>query len=257
MTPSILLLGGTSDTPPIALRLAESGYHVLVSRATNIPLETGQHPNIESRSGPLDERGLMDLIDHRGIRAIVDATHPYAVAIHATASHVAQERGIPYLGFVRSASVDVTTPGVEFASDHSAAAAAAFRRGRPVLLTTGTRNLAPYVEQARLTGLLLIVRVLNDPQSLVACHRAGIPPDHILVGRGPFSVEDNQRHIRSFGIRVLVTKDSGAAGGTAEKLQAARAEGCNVIVVSRPTIVNKKTFADIDTLIDALADMLV
>jgi precorrin-6A/cobalt-precorrin-6A reductase len=257
MTPLILLLGGTSDAPPIALRLAQSGYRVLVSRATDIPLETGTHPNIESRSGPLDARGLVELIDHRGIRAIVDATHPYAVVIHAVASQVAEEKGIPYLGFVRSAAVDVTTPGVEFAPDHSAAATAAFRRGRPVLLTTGTRNLAPYVEQVRLTGLLLIVRVLDHPQSQVACVRAGIPPDHILVGRGPFSVEDNRRHIRSFGIGVLVTKDSGAAGGTAEKLQAARAEGCNIVVVSRPAIVNKKTFADIDTLIDALAEMLV
>jgi len=257
MTPLILLLGGTSDTPPIALRLVQNGYRVLVSRATDIPLETGTHLNIESRSGSLDERGLVELIDHRGIRAIVDATHPYAVVIHATASQVAAEKGIPYLCFVRPAAVDVTTPGVEFALDHSAAAVAAFRRGRPVLLTTGTRNLAPYVEQARLTGLLLIVRVLDHPQSPVACLRAGIPPDHILVGRGPFSVEDNRRHIRSFGIGVLVTKDSGAAGGTAEKIESARAEGCNIIVVSRPAIEHIRAFADIDTLIEVLADTFV
>jgi precorrin-6A/cobalt-precorrin-6A reductase len=248
----ILLLGGTSDAAPIASRLVREGYRVLVSRATDIPLETGAHPDIESRSGPLDERGLAELIDRRGIRAIVDATHPYAVVIHAAASQAAAEKGIPYLHFVRPAAVDAITPGVEFALDHAAAAVAAFRRGRPVLLTTGTRNLAPYVEQARRAGIHVFARVLDLPQSRVACQRAGIPADHVLLGRGPFSVEDNRRHIRAFGIGVLVTKDSGAAGGTAEKIEAARAEGCDVIVISRPAIEHKKNFDDIDTLIAAL-----
>ena len=253
----ILLLGGTSDTPPIALRLAENGYRVLVSRATDVPLETGCHPNIESRSGQLDEHSLGELVDRRGIRAIVDASHPYAVAIRAAASRVAKNKGLPYLCFVRPAAVEPTAPGVEFVPDHAAAAVAAFGRGRPVLLTTGTRNLAPYAEQARRTELPLVARVLDRPQSLDACLRAGIPREHILVGRGPFSVEDNRRHLRAFGIGVLVTKDSGAAGGVAEKLQAAQAENCHVVVVTRPAIGNHKAIADVDRLIEALAAALL
>ena len=250
----ILLLGGTSDTSPIALRMAQEDYRVLVSRATDVPLETAEHPNIETRCGPLDHRGLRELVDRRAIRAIVDATHPYAVGIRATASRVAKEKRIPYLSFVRPAAVDSTTPGMQFAPDHPAAAAAAFRRGRPVLLTTGTRNLGPYVEQARRTGLPLIVRALDHPESLDACRRAGIPPEHVLACRGPFSVEENRRHLRAFGIGVLVTKDGGAAGGTAEKLQAARAEGCEVVVVARPELEEERAFTDIEAIIQALAD---
>jgi precorrin-6A/cobalt-precorrin-6A reductase len=250
----ILLLGGTSDTSPIALRMAQCGYRVLVSKATDVPLKTEGHPNIEGRCGPLDERSLAELVDRRGIRAIVDATHPYAVAIRAAASRVAQQKRIPYLSFVRPAVVDATAPGVELAADHRAAAAAAFRRGRPVLLTTGTRNLAPYVAEARRTGLPLIVRALKHPQSLEACRRAGIPAEHVLACRGPFSVAENRRHIRAFGIGVLVSKDSGAAGGTAEKIEAARAEGCEVIVVARPALGNETVFADVDALLAALAD---
>ena len=53
---------------------------------------------------------------------------------------------------------------------------------------------------------------------------------------------------------MLVTKDSGAAGGTAEKLQAARSEGCDIIVVARPDIGNEAVFANVDTLIEALAN---
>lgn len=81
----ILLLGGTSDAQPIALCLAEAGYRVLVSQATDVPLETPLHGNIEARCGPLDECGLAALVDRRAVRAIVDAAHPYAVAAHAAA----------------------------------------------------------------------------------------------------------------------------------------------------------------------------
>ena len=35
------------------MRIAQSGYRVLVSKATEIPLETGKQPDIEVRSGPL------------------------------------------------------------------------------------------------------------------------------------------------------------------------------------------------------------
>ncbi len=252
----ILLLGGTSDAPPIALCLAEAGYRVLLSQATDVPLETPRNGNIETRSGPLDERGLAELVDRRGVRAIIDAAHPYAVAVHATASRVAEERGIPCLRFLRPAIIDATIPGVELVADHAAAAVAAFRRGRPVLLTTGTRNLLPYVEQARRTGLKLMVRVLDHSQSLEACRRAGFRPEEVIGGRGPFSLDDNRRHIRACGAGVLVTKDSGQAGGTAEKLQAAQMEGCEVIVIARPALGNRQGFAEVDSLLAVLADAL-
>lgn len=249
----ILLLGGTSDAAPLALRLAQDGYRVLVSKATRVPLESSAHPHIEIRCGLLDHDGLAKLVDRRGIHAIVDATHPYAVGIRATASRVAKEKGISYLSFVRPPAVDPATLGVEFAADHPAAAVAAFRRGRPVLLTTGTRNLNAYVEQSRRKGLPLIVRALDHPDSLDACRRAGVSPDHILARRGPFSVEENRGHIRAFGIGVLVTKDGGAAGGTAEKLQAARAEGCEVVVVARPDLGAEGVFSDMNAILAALS----
>ena len=253
MPAMILLLGGTSDSRPLAEGLAEAGYRVLVSQATNVPLETPLHGNIETRRGPLDETSLAELVERASVRAIVDAAHPYAVAVHATASRVADDKGIPCLRFCRPAAVAADAAGVEFVADHAAAAAAAFRYGRPVLLTTGTRNLAPYVDEARRTGLRLAVRVLDHPQSLDACRQAGIGLDQVIAGRGPFSADDNRGHIRAYGAGVLVTKDSGAAGGTVEKLQAARAEGCGVIVIARPAVGNRPSFSEVGALLTALA----
>ena len=101
----ILLLGGTSELPAIAAALAEAGFAVLVSTATDEPLELPPHPNIERRSGRLDESAMRDLVAAKGIRAIVDATHPYATAAHATAAQVARQAGIPCLSFVREGGI--------------------------------------------------------------------------------------------------------------------------------------------------------
>jgi len=249
----ILLLGGTSDASPIAASLARDGYRVLVSKATDVPLAIALHPNVEVRSGPLDERSLAELIDARSIRAVVDATHPYATTIRHMADRVAREKAIPYFSFIRPAAVTSSAPGVEIVPDHGAAALAAFRYGQTVLLTTGTRNLGPYVEQSRSTGVRLVARVLDQPDSVDACLRAGITSDAILACRGPFSVEENRRHIRSFDVGVLVSKDSGEAGGTPEKLEAARAEGCRVVIVARPTLDVGGAYSDLDSLLLALS----
>ena len=204
-------------------------------------------------SGPLDEHGLADLVDRRAVRAIVDAAHPYSAKVHATAARVADRKGIPYFRFVRPASVAADAPDVECVADHAAAAAAAFRCGCPVLLTTGTRNLLPYVEEAPRAGQRLTVRVLDHPESLDACRQAGIRPEEIIAGRGPFSVAENRRHMRTCGAGVLVTKDSGAAGGTPEKIEAARLEGRRVIVIARPMLETPGAYSEVDALLAALA----
>jgi precorrin-6A/cobalt-precorrin-6A reductase len=229
----ILLIGGTSETAPIASGLAEAGYEVLVSTATDSPLAIGDHPRISRRAGRLDEEGLVALGKKKGPRAIVDAAHPYAIAAHLAAHNAAKRLGIPCLVFRRP---EALTPGnpARFATDHAEAAEMAFAEGRPVLLTTGSRNLSPYAEAARRTGFPLVIRVLNAPESLAACRASGVPENRIITGRGPFSLEENLAAIRRFGIGVIVTKESGRAGGLEVKLAAAQQADCLVIVLRRP-----------------------
>ncbi|OPY86912.1 MAG: Precorrin-6A reductase [Syntrophaceae bacterium PtaU1.Bin231] len=247
----ILLLGGTSDTVPIATGLARGGYRVLVSLATDVPLETGAcaHPNIEVRTGPLDLDGLISLIRERGILLVVDATHPYAASIRAAAHRAARQMQIPYLTYIRPASTP-DAKDIVFAADHEEAARIAFAHGKPVFLTTGARNLAPYARAAASSNVPLVVRVLPHPDSLRACAAWGIPEENIITGRGPFSLEENRKIIRQFQIGVLVTKDSGAAGGVTAKIEAARQEGCLIIVVKRPAISQEGAFENISALLD-------
>jgi precorrin-6A/cobalt-precorrin-6A reductase len=252
----ILLIGGTSETAPLAFGLAEAGYEVLVSTATAAPLAIGDHPRISRRAGRLDEDGLVAFGKEIGIRAIVDAAHPYSVAAHAAAQNAAQRLGIPCLVFRRPEALTSESP-VRFAAGHDEAAEMAFAEGRPVLLTTGSRNLVPYAEAARRTGVSLAVRVLDSSESLAACQAAGIPEERIIAGRGPFSLEENLAAIRRFDIGVIVTKESGRAGGFDVKLVAARQANCRLIVLRRPeTPSYDPAFVHPAALIAALQDLV-
>jgi precorrin-6A/cobalt-precorrin-6A reductase len=247
----ILLLGGTSESVFLASCLAEQGYPVLVSTATDIPLDIKNHPLISRRQGELEEADFIDLIRSRGIRAIVDATHPYAQKVSTLARKAAGAAAVPYFLWERPAII----PGDEnflFAGDHEEGARLAFSFSKPVLLTTGSRNLEPYVEMSRQNRVPLWVRVLPHPESIAACLKKGIPEDHILFGRGPFSVEENRRVIKKYSIGVLVTKDSGLSGGVLEKLEAAEQENCRVVVIKRPEGPPGEGFQRIENLLEAL-----
>ena len=245
----ILLMGGTSETSLIAVNLAYAGYRVLVSCATQIDLDTGSHPNIALRRGPLNADGLVSLIKARGVTLIVDAAHPYATGAHAAAREAARFVGVTYLAYIRPADAACEEAGIIYVGDHNEAAKRAFAENKPVLLTTGSRNLAPYAGEAKKTNIPLIVRVLPEPSSMEACQAAGISEESIIAARGPFSLEENRDAIRRFAVGVLVTKDSGVPGGVREKIEAARLEGCKVVVVKRPVTSSGPSFSDISLLL--------
>ncbi|MCX6900412.1 MAG: precorrin-6A reductase [Verrucomicrobia bacterium] len=251
----ILLLGGTSETAPLAEALADAGYDVLVSTATDVPLSVGDRPRISHRSGRLTEADMITLVRERAVRAIVDGTHPYATNVRATAERVAEQAKVPYLTFVRPGTAG-EHHGVQLAATHQEAARLACEPRRPILLTVGSKNVAVYAQAAARSGIPLMARVLPHDDSIQLCRAAGLPDDRIVTGRGPFSVEENRRLIRQFNIGVLVTKDSGEAGGVPAKLEAARAEQCLFIVVERPLQLSANTFHDMPSLLHALRQRL-
>ena len=119
----------------------------------------------------------------------------------------------------------------------SAKDAADILSGRPfgsdrILLTTGAKEAEAYAD---LDMSRLFIRILPSEESRRACLRAGFPEDHIVSAMGPFSEEENLRLMRQLQITLLVTKESGRAGGFPEKLAAARRLGVRVLVIRRPT----------------------
>ena len=253
----ILLFGGTSETAGIATALAEKGYKVLVSMATDAPLEIGDHPAIKRRCGRLDETAIVELIRRESIRVVVDGSHPYAVALHATVAAAAQQAKVPCFRYQRETTAITGEDGIYFVDNHDEAAALAVKLAVPVLLTTGSRQLTPYIDLLRKHNIPLYARVLPHPESEQACNLAGLPPESRIIGRGPFSEAENCQLIRSKNIGVLITKDSGSRGGVAEKISAARKEDCRVIVIQRPLeeVGYSQVFNDVRELVNAVSEV--
>jgi precorrin-6A/cobalt-precorrin-6A reductase len=233
------------------MALAEAGWRTLVSTATDNELDTGNHPLIQRRAGRLGRDAMASLAIDIGAKVIVDATHPYAVEAKVTAVAVSADMGIPYISFMRPA-IRYGYERIHFARDHEDAAVLAFSLGCPVLLTTGSRNLLPYARERGKTGVRIVARVLPHEESFKACKAAGLNDDEVITGRGPFSVDENVEVIRRYGIGAIVTKESGAAGGVPQKIEAARREGIHVVMVNRPDPPANDASASVDGLVAAV-----
>ena len=100
------------------------------------------------------------------------------------------------------------------------------RRPGVILLTVGSKTVATYARAAHGAGVRLVARVLPTPEALAACASAGLEPRDIVAMQGPASAALDSALLRHLGATVLVTKESGDAGGLGEKLRAAEARRC-------------------------------
>ncbi|MBI5814153.1 MAG: precorrin-6A reductase [Nitrospinae bacterium] len=251
----ILLLGGASETKSVATALMEAGFETLVSMATDNELDIGEGPGVTRRTGRLSETGFIKLIEENGVAALVDAAHPFATAAHDTAKNAAKNAVIPYFRLERPGS-KYDYDKIHYADDHEHAAQIAAGLGKAVLLTTGSRNLWPYVAAVQTSGTKLVARVLPHAESEDAVKKAGLADAKVIYARGPFTVEENLEVIREHGIGVIVTKDSGAAGGVPEKIESARAAGIDMVIVKRPEL-EAEAFSTVADLVAAVKETLM
>ena len=223
-----VVFSGTTEGRTFSKRLAALGAEVLVSVATDLGAEEqGSTPGVTVRAGRLEPAEMAKLL--HGADLCVDATHPYAVEATKNIRAAAQEAGVLYERLLRAPSPLPEGCRV-FASAAEAAKALAQTEGN-LLLATGAKELAAFAPLARER---LYPRVLPTVAGIEACEAAGIPHKNIIAMQGPFSRALNEALMEQFAIRWLVTKDGGAAGGFAEKAEAAKAVGAALVVIRRP-----------------------
>ncbi len=229
----ILVLAGTTEGREIAVALEKAGEQVIATTATAYGGELLRNTfKGEIISRPLESSELEKLIMERVITKVVDATHPYAEQISAIAQQACLRTEVPYERIERNFlkySGEVAVIEAEDAAE--AASIAAAYRGN-IFLAIGSRKLqffSSVIEPER-----LVVRILPLDNSLEKCLELGIPPKNIIAMQGPFDEELNRLLLRRYDAAVLVTKESGSAGGTAEKIRASCSLGLPVILITRP-----------------------
>ena len=231
--PSALVFGGTTEGREMAEWLsARDSCSVAVSSLTEYggSLVDGL-PNVESLTGRMLPPDMEELMRARAFTCVIDATHPYAAGVSASIATACEATSTPRLRILREGEPDGPWVGVDTVEE--AARYVAGREG-PVLLTTGSNDLATYVHAIPDFAERLYARILPVEKSLALANELGIPTSHIIAMQGPFSQALNEALIREFDIRTVVTKASGKAGGFWEKVNAARACGTELVVIHRP-----------------------
>jgi precorrin-6A/cobalt-precorrin-6A reductase len=219
----VLVLGGTAEARQLAAELVEAGIPVtstLAGRVSRPRLPAGD-VRIGGFGGP---HGLAQWLREHGIAAVVDATHPFAERISASAGAACERAEVPLLRLERPGWRERDGDQWQWVQTLDEAAAAVPRLGTRVLLTTGRQGLAAF---AGVGDAWFLIRCVDPPAP-------PLPPRHqVLLDRGPYTIDGELALIDEHRIDLVVTKDSGGTL-TRAKLDAARSRGVPVILVRRP-----------------------
>lgn len=233
---NLLVFAGTTEGTAVTQKALAAGHSVTVSVATEYGaalLRKHVHAAADALRvlhGRLDADAIAALVPP--FDAIVDATHPYAAEVSRNLRAASRRAAVPYFRLARPAQPVAAGRLREFDDLPALVTALAGTTGN-VFVATGSRSLAPF---AALPGWQdrLFVRVLPSSESIDACRAAGIDPTHIIALHGACSTELNKSLFAEYDCRVLVTKESGEAGGFAEKIAAAQERGMEIFALKPP-----------------------
>lgn len=240
---NVLLFAGTTEGRKLAEALRRFPVEATICVATDYGVETlGAMPErFTVLAGRMEAESMRALMEKTACDCVVDATHPYAAAVSRNIRMAAAAAGVPSYRLLRRKSA--AHDGVYVESADAAAGAVAKTSG-PVLLTTGSKDLAAYAGTPDYAERIY-VRVLPSVESIQACERSGYKRSHIIAMQGPFGKELNLALMRQYGIRVMVTKDGGETGGFFDKMTAAAEAGVLPVVIGRPVEEDGLEFEDI------------
>lgn len=243
----ILIFGGTTEGRQLAALMEKQKCACYVSVATDYGARVLPPDMKYCRivTGRKDTAQIIDFIRTHAIRQVIDATHPFATEVTRSLREACRVCQIEYLRIRRkeeTAAEKAKVPGLDKqeadeavirVKDTNAAVRFLSEHEGRILLTVGSKELGAYAEVPDYQERML-VRLLPFEASVAQAKAHGYPEEHLILEKGPFSVEENEKHLREGKIDYLVTKETGAVGGYPEKLEAARRFGSRTLVICRP-----------------------
>ncbi len=241
---ALWMFSGTSDGNALANDLAQLGYPVVVSAATEYGGEVAaQHcSGVAVWAGHQGVEAQRQALSQHQAQVIVDATHPYANLISEQLMGLAKNLAIPYLRYERPSSLGCAEQNE---AHHQSAlpgytleqtATQAIFLGSRIFLTTGSKDLGRFLSAPGAKDREWFVRLTPEPEFIQRAIDLGIPRSHICAMQGPFSEAFNTALWRDLKIDCVISKDSGEAGGFQAKVAATQALNIPLLVIKRPEL---------------------
>jgi precorrin-6A/cobalt-precorrin-6A reductase len=249
---NILVMAGTKDAINIIEMLSKNKkssfksnsndkkhFNILATTTTHygaILAKNAGADHIISR--PLEEDDLVNLIQKKDVKILIDATHPFAAQATVNAINSSKKTSIKYIRFERPPINYSNIKGIHIVNSFEEAGKIASiimkNNEKNVLHLAGVSTIKAILKSVPLNQL--IVRVLPNTTSIGICEEIGISGENIVAMQGVFSKEFNQMLMKEYNIGVIITKESGETGGVPSKIGAALELDLDVVLINRPKI---------------------
>ena len=194
----IVLFGGTTEGRILTEFLSENRIPSIVCVATEYGEKVLEYDEpVIVRSGKLKPGPMQKLFQDEEVEMVFDATHPYAMNISKNIKKVCKEENIEYVRVLREA-IEIEDAVKCFSMD----------------------ELISYLNETE--GIIFSSMGAKEAQSLT-----GVDNFQERVK------EFNIAQFKEIGADILITKESGNAGGFLEKTDAARECGMKIVVLAR------------------------
>lgn len=191
---------------------------------------------------------------------IIDASPPSSSLKFAPLRNWCEQRNIPYLRLERPETVIPDSSLIYPVLSWEEALHELDQRVRTlyqekerpitVFVTTGSHQLETIVQSSFADLARLVVRVLPEGRLVQKCQNIGISPRDIVAMQGQFSKEVNRVLFKFYGADIVLTRDSGLAGGTDTKISAALELGLEIVLIKRNAITQGLTVNSVKELLD-------
>ena len=218
-------------------------------------------PGVAICAGRMDSAGIQHFIEKNNIDLVIDATHPFAGEVTANiksacaaanmkieANNILQKSAVRYVRCLRERGEHISGENIRataggamqnagdsavWTDSVSQAVSYLKKTTGNILIATGSKELHLYTEIENYRQRCF-ARVLSTREAVEKSVDLGFEGRHLIAMQGPFSVEMNLALLKQTESVWFVTKESGAAGGFEEKLEAARLAHAVPVIVRRP-----------------------
>jgi len=239
----ILLLAGTQEARLLASNLVKKNFEVIASLNGNT-----RNPNklpCETRVGGFGgETGFRLWLKQTKPNLVIDATHPFAVSISTRTKAICSEENIPSILFLRDEWKPKANENWFIVNSYNEI----------------VENITPYSRVFLATGAHSLEKFYKLKECHVFCRKIDRSEDKFplesgsfIIGRPPFTVEDELRLFKKLNIDFLVVKNSGG-NASESKLKAASILGIQVIMLNRPDYSNFNKVSSINGCLDWISN---